>query len=228
MEPTIEDKRETFDIESVLTDTSNFRYTKIDTLDEDPEYPYGGGLKYAVVSNITPEGLLNCKLHGSKIKGAFRTLEEAEKCVQWFRENNPSDIYFDIGIQRIGVWTVVDQSLKAEKIKYHDDRLDAIMNRVADNQLTTLNELVGRHKEQIDESKVEHDQRLVQSVKQAVEHVNKPDYEENTMTGAANDIKQIVTNNDIRKPNIVSKARSADAIKERLRKKLDAKKGLNK
>ena len=147
-------------------DESNYKYTNIDKLDEDPVIP---GMKYALVSFVSPEGLMNCKIRGFKIRGVYGSYSEAQAGLKLLQKN---DKYFDIYICEVGKWMPWDPSHEqVKKTVYKGKDQNAIMKNLQEKelkQLRQLNETVGRHKENIDKGKVSHKERIANAMKQNI------------------------------------------------------------
>ena len=79
-------------------DYSDFKYTKIDCLTEDPLIR---GQQFCLISFISPEGILNCKTYGLKVRGAYATEAEARAACEKLRKEDP---IFDIYVAEMGKW----------------------------------------------------------------------------------------------------------------------------
>lgn len=152
----------TYDIDvNDLTD----KYTKIDCLDEDPVIK---GQLYVLLSFISPEGIMNCKIRGLKVRGVYATESEAKAACEKLKKK---DKYFDVFIGEVGKWLPWDPSLKhVENVKYHNQKLDKIMSNLHKTELNSLNELVGRRKEMLDKETVSHKNRIKNSIKESVDN----------------------------------------------------------
>lgn len=145
-------------------DTTNYKYTEIDTLDEDKPIP---GQLYYIASFVSPEGVMNCKVRGLKIRGVYATMSEAQNKIEELKQK---DKYFDMYIGEVGKWNPWNADAnQVEAVKYRNKKLDKIM---AETQKTrqskdtlTLNELVGRTKKNVDDSKKTHKKRVADSIK---------------------------------------------------------------
>lgn len=188
---------------------TNYKYTNIDTLDEDDVIP---GQQYVLMSFISPERIMNCDIRGVKIRGVYSSREKAEKALETLKKK---DKYFDIWLGEVGKWLPWNPNTsQVEEVKYRNKKLDKIMGKVHKTELETLNELVGRRKEQLDKDKGAHKDRIKNSIKDAVRNYEKNEEEPLTSTSEAKPIKS--TNSA--KP---SRQNNAEAIKQRLRKTLE-------
>lgn len=148
-------------------DKKDYKYTNIDQLDEDPIID---NQQWGLFSFISPEGIMNCNVRGLKFRGAYKTYEEAQKKATALRKRDP---YFDIFVGQVGKWLPFDASTeKIEEVKYGNKKLEHLMKNVQpkdDKQTSdtnTLNELIGRKKEEIDKSKTEHKDRMKSMIKE--------------------------------------------------------------
>lgn len=160
-------------------DTTNYKYTEIDTLDEDKPIP---GQLFYIASFVSPEGVMNCKVRGLKIRGVYGTMSEAQHKIEELKQK---DKYFDMYIGEVGKWNPWNaDASQVESVKYRNKKLDKIM---AETQKTrqskdtlTLNELVGRTKKNVDDSKKAHKKRVSDSIKNTAK--NNPSREESGPT----------------------------------------------
>lgn len=142
----------------------NLKYTKVDCLDEDPPI---SGQKYFCISFISPEGLMNCKTRGFKIRGVFGSMSEAKEACKNFQKQ---DKYFDVFVAEVGKWCPWDptqQQIKETVYKGKDQ--NQIMKNIQDKELKQLNEIVGRQKDKLDKAKVSHKERVANAMKKNVE-----------------------------------------------------------
>lgn len=191
--------------ESTIVNEDQYKYTEIDCLDEDDPIP---GQMYVLMSFISPERIMNCDIRGIKIRGVYSTREKAEKALNNLKNK---DKYFDIWMGEVGKWLPWNPTTaQAEEVKYRNKKLDKIMNKVHKTEVETLNELVGRRKEQLDKDKVAHKDRVKNSIKEAVRN-----YDSNEQSESLPD--QPNTEQKKSKP----KQNNIDAIKERMRKTLE-------
>lgn len=179
-------------------DTSDYKYTNIDCLDEDPEIP---NQKFGLFSFVSPEGIMNCKVRGFKCRGVYATQQEAMTACENLKKK---DKYHDIFVGPIGKWLPLNPSTtQAEKVKYRNAKLDKIMAKVHESDLKDLNELVGRRKDILDKEKVSHKNRVKESIRDSV-----------------NSVKESETVDDT--PRVKKTSRDADAVRDRLKKTLAA------
>jgi len=188
----------------------NYKYTNIDQLDEDDPIP---GQQYVLMSFISPERIMNCDIRGVKIRGVYSSREKAEKALEILKKK---DKYFDIWMGDVGKWLPWNPNTsQVEEVKYRNKKLDKIMGKVHKTELETLNELVGRRKDQLDKDKVAHKDRIKNSIKEAVRNYDNNSNNSNNETPTEQKpVKQNIQNTKSRQHN-------ADAIKERLRKTLE-------
>lgn len=186
----------------------NYKYTKVDKLDEDDPIP---GQMFVLMSFISPERIMNCDIRGVKIRGVYASREKAEKALEILKKK---DKYFDIWLGEVGKWLPWNPNTnQAEEVKYRNKKLDKIMGKVHTTEMQTLNELVGRRKDQLDKDKVAHKERIKNSVKEAVRNYDGTENSDNF-----NESKEIPKET---KPKPKSSQRDAEAIKQRLRQKLE-------
>lgn len=161
-------------------DVSEYKYTTIDCLDEDDPIQRQ---KFVIMSFISPEGIMNCNVRGLKIRGVFETEAEAQKKV---KELQKKDKHFDILIGEVGKWMPWDPSTRqVEKIKYRNKNLNKIMEKVHQNELKTLNEVVGRKKEMLDVETKAHRARVKETIKESVKN-----YDDTSKPDTAEPVKQ--------------------------------------
>ena len=116
------------------------KYTKIDNLDEDPVLTKQ---KFACISFVSPEGVMNTSIRAVKIRGVYETHEEAIKRCE---ELKSIDKYFDVFVGEVGKWLAWDPDPHTcENTVYRDEKQDKIMKQNMNNN--KMNELVGRKKE---------------------------------------------------------------------------------
>jgi len=147
------------------------KYTKIDNLDEDPVVESG---RFFLVSFVSPEGVMNCKMRGLKIrtyknKIAFATLEEAKIAAD---EINKKDKHFHVFVGETGKWMGWDPEPSdrnfVEEEKWADKDQDLIMQKMRekeDKNLNELNALVGKKKAMQNKETKTHKKRVAQALK---------------------------------------------------------------
>ena len=153
------------------------KYTKIDNLDEDQVVDSG---KFFLVSFISPEGVMNCKMRGLKIRTyknrvVFPTLEEAKAAAD---EINQKDKYFHVFVGETGKWmgwdpSPDDRNLVAEE-HWADKDQNEIMQKMCEREETNLNELnalVGKKKAIVDKDKKKHKKRIADTLKESIANV---------------------------------------------------------
>jgi hypothetical protein len=153
------------------------KYTKIDNLDEDPVVESG---KFFLVSFISPEGVMNCKMRGLKIRTyknrvTFATLEEAKAAAD---EINQKDKYFHVFVGETGKWMgwdpAPDDRNFVEEEKWADKEQDELMQEMRkreENKLKELNALVGKKKAIVDKEKKTHKKRVASALKESAANV---------------------------------------------------------
>lgn len=123
-------------------DTNNYTVIDADHLDEDDVLPEQ---KYCLLSFMSPEGIMNCNVRAVKFRGAFATLEEAEK---YAAKLESKDAYFKIFVGETGKWLDCDaNSQKVEKEKTSNPQHQQIIDAQAKQRMTKINELAGRTKQ---------------------------------------------------------------------------------
>jgi hypothetical protein len=151
------------------SDLKNFKYTKIDCLDEDVVIP---DQIYALMSFVSPEGVMNCNVRGVKVRGVYATRQEADTACEKLKKQ---DKYFDIFVGEVGKWLPWDPTSKQVKEEKHrNKKLDKIMNKIHQNEMSTLNEVVGRTKDTLDTKKQQHKKRVKKSIKDSVAEYQDP------------------------------------------------------
>lgn len=152
--------------------SDDYKYTKIDCLDEDP--PISGQL-FACMSFVSPEGVMNCNVRGLKIRGVYGSESEAQKACVKFNKMDPN---FDVLVGPVGKWLPWNPTTKQiEKVNYKDKRLDKMMEKVHKSELNTLNELVGRTKDVIKNSRKSHKNRIRQGLNENIAALDKQEDE---------------------------------------------------
>lgn len=217
------------------------KYTKIDNLDEDGVVESG---KFFLVSFISPEGVMNCKTRGLKIRThknrvVFATLEEAKAAAE---EINQKDKYFHVFVGETGKWmgwdpSPDDRNLVAEE-KWADKDQNELMQEMRnreENKLKELNALVGKKKDMQNKEKKNHKKRVANALKESAANV-KASKETNRNVTQETTQEQQSSNTDNLKPqtmteeevleeqnNVVRTAKKNHdprLVKERLKQKL--------
>lgn len=199
---------ENFDYEDTSTkqQEDKSKYTMVDHLDEDPIIQ---NQRYYLASFVSPEGIMNCSIRALKIKGVYATLAEANAaCAEFMKK----DKTFDICVGEIGKWQAWDPTPnQAETVKYGNKKLDKMMQNAHQNELDTLNELVGKKKESLKKAKQTHEDRVKKSLLE-----NAEEYNENTVTETPKE--------NTKKPHVKKVARNVQSVKDRLHKKISDRK----
>lgn len=126
------------------------KYTKVDPdeLDEDPEIP---GQKYVLMSFMSPEGIMGCSVRLFKFRGAYPTLEAAQKRVDDLEE---VDEYFKIYLCEAGKWCEFDPPDEhVEKTVGATKADQKFIDEQAKHKQKQMNELARKTKEKIDREK---------------------------------------------------------------------------
>ena len=200
------------------------KYTKIDNLDEDNVVD---SARYFLVSFISPEGVMNCKMRGLKIRTyknrvTFSTLEEAKAAAD---EINQKDKYFNVFVGETGKWMgwdpAPDDRNFVEEEKWANKDQDLLMQKMKEKELKQkqdldeLNALVGKKKDIIDKEGKAHKKRVAKALKDS----------------ATNKEPELMTQEEVneeveegKKQRVHKTPRNPLFIKERLRKKLQEKK----
>lgn len=171
------------------------KYTVVDmdNLDEDDPIL---GQEYALFSFLSPEGVMNCNVRAVKFRGAFPTLELAEKHC---RKLEKKDKYFKIFVGQTGKWLDFDPPADhVEKELVSDPNHQKIIDAQHEQRMKKINELAGKYKQSVDKKENGKDQRIA----------------ENKKVSAADDLV------DKHK----SAQKSSESVKDRMRKKLAMKK----
>jgi len=193
------------------------KYTTIDNLNEDDAIP---AQRFCLVSFISPEGLMNCTVRGVKVRGNYETEAEARRAADILRKK---DIYFDVFIGEVGKWLPWDPNpMSIPDANYANKKLNTIMKSVHEHNTENLNEMVGRKKELIAQSKTSHKQRVANSIKanlaqkeDAVEEVVKPTAD-GEHHGAAAEEEQT------KKPRVTLTSHNPDVRRQKIKKILEA------
>lgn len=132
-------------------------YTVLDELTGDKPLVYDGKsdprLKpltnpwWALMSVITPEGVMNTKLRTIKIRGIFNK-DDYDLACTFAKELQAKDKYFNIFVGELWEWLPISSSASAaEESKYKNKKQQKLMAR---QRLNELNTLVKKKKTQID------------------------------------------------------------------------------
>ena len=131
--------------EQQTVDMSNYTLVDADHLDEDDVLPEQ---KYCLLSFMSPEGIMNCNVRAVKFRGAFATLEAAEK---YAAKLESQDAYFKIFVGETGKWLDCDaNSQKVEKEKTSNPQHQQIIDAQSKQRMAKINELAGRTKQLMD------------------------------------------------------------------------------
>jgi len=102
---------------------------EIDYLIEDDPIP---NQLWCCISFLSPEGVKNCSLRGIKIRGCFRTPEQAQEHADEVRKKEP---YFHVFVGEVGKWLPHDPSPDTCKDQnYMEKELNDLMKEYLKNQ----------------------------------------------------------------------------------------------
>jgi hypothetical protein len=199
---------------------SEYKYTKVDNLDEDPFVTVKCPSKkftqkYVCMSFVSPEGVMNTTMRSVKIRGVFETEEEAnEHCKKLQRK----DKYFDVFVGECGKWLAWDPDpTSATSVKYRNKKLDKLMAQQQKRQMNELNELVGRKKELIDKKDKSHKRRVADQIVSGKQESGTSEYKDKATKDAEKKKKKKVKVDRSRNNNL-------DAIRARMLKTLNKRK----
>ena len=157
----------------VQVNTEHHKYTKIDCLTEDKPIQ---NQKFVLLSFISPEGLMNCKTRGVKVRGVYATEDEAKFACEKLKKKDKD---FDIFVGEMGKWLPWDPSLKqVNEVKFRNQRLDKLMQKAHQTELENLNELVGRKKEMLAKEKTAYKTRVKDSIKENIAKMEENELEQ--------------------------------------------------
>jgi hypothetical protein len=139
-----------------------FMYNGEDCLDEDPIIPEK---RFALISFASPEILMNIKDKIFKIRGYTHSYQKAIEHSKIIENNDPT---FNVAIVEIGKWTAVNFKLLSKMRKYSDEK----KTRKNLKELKNLNEIIGRHKKNLDSRKEILKMRKKEKIKQAALELN--------------------------------------------------------
>ena len=110
----------------VSNTNSNTKY--VDYLNEDKPIP---NQNYVCLSFLSPEKIRNTTLRGLKIRGVFRTREEADEHCKELQADDPD---FDVFVGEIGKWLPWDPEPNSAKDQvYQEEELNNLMKGYKDN-----------------------------------------------------------------------------------------------
>jgi len=213
LRPTFEVDEESEDDESEdEPDLSKYTMLNADNLDEDAPIP---GQEYALFSFMSPEGIMNCNIRAFKFRGAFPTVEAATEHAESLKK---TDKYFKIHCAESGKWVEFDPPEDhVEKVVAGNKKQQKIIDAQRKARMDKMNELAGRHKQNIDKTDRGAKSRIEESKKAgaAEDYANKSRTKSQQKKAARQ-----------QKMNTAQSNRSSrsDQMRERLRKKLEAKK----
>lgn len=231
----IEEYKKNEDIE-VLQENEEFLFEGQDCLDEDPIIP---DKRFAIISLASPELIMNVKERWFKVRGFAHNMQKAMSLINVLQE---SDKMFNMIIVEVGKWAPVNFKTISQMRKLSvQEREEKQLN-----DLKYLNEIVGRHKKNLDSRKDIIKQRQIDQItKAASEMDNTPapvNEDENKMKeeinknkeGAKDKLRRMIEENRKRKEEMgevkVDKKEKNDVPlteRERLRKVLEERKKQN-
>jgi hypothetical protein len=104
-------------------------YKEIDHLPEDDIIP---SQRFVCLSFLSPEGIMNCKIRGLKVRGVFPTKQEADDFVEKLKEENDD---FDIFVGEVGKWLAWDSSGEhVEDEVYREEKLQELAHEYKKNR----------------------------------------------------------------------------------------------
>lgn len=136
------------------------RYTVIDHLDEDDPIR---GQEFCLFSFLSPEGVMNCNVRAVKFRGAYPTMEAAEKAAQ---ELEKKDKYFKIFIGDSGKWLDFDPPVsRVDREMSSNKEHQKILDGQRKQRMDKINALAGKHKENTDKKDNGKKERIDESKK---------------------------------------------------------------
>lgn len=194
-------------------DLSGYTVVDADNLDEDDVIV---NQKYALFSFMSPEGIMNCNVRLLKFRGAYPTIEDAEKAADILKKK---DKYFKIHAAEQGKWVEFDPPEEhVEKVVAGNKKQQQIIDAQRKARMDKGNELATRYKQKIDKSDRSSTARVDESKKAgaAEEYANKARSKSQTK-------KQVKQEKATQADSRGSGSTRAQAMRERLRKRIDAK-----
>jgi hypothetical protein len=178
-------------------DLSN--YTVVDHLDEDAPIR---GQEYCLFSFLSPEGVMNCDVRALKFRGAYPSMEEAEKAV---RKLEKKDKYFKIFIGESGKWLDFDPPVsRVEKEMSTNEKEQELLDAQRQQRMTKINDLAGKYKNNVDKQNACKNERIKEIQK----------------AGAGADNSTSSSTVEQRPTETKSKVRKNESAKERLQRRL--------
>lgn len=195
---------EEYDDSSKKEDLS--KYTVVDHLDEDVPVK---GQEFCLFSFLSPEGVMNCNVRAVKFRGAYPTLEGAEKAA---REIENKDKYFKIFVGESGKWLDFDPpSSKVEREMSSNKEHQKILDAQRKQRMDKINTLAGKHKDNVNVKESGKKERI----------------DEGKKASAASDLvekqkaKNQESDGDTQQPTKLTRKAALEKTKDRLRKKLE-------
>jgi hypothetical protein len=141
-------------------DLSKYTVVDADHLDEDTPIR---GQEFCLFSFMSPEGIMNCNVRAVKFRGAFSSMEEAEKKA---RELEKTDKYFKIFIGDSGKWLDFDPPVSRVDIeKSSNKEHQKILDVQRKQRMDKINSLAGKHKEMMDKKDKGKTERITEAKK---------------------------------------------------------------
>ncbi len=126
---------------------------KIDYLDEDDPITKPYRQSWVCISFVSPEGIMNCKIRGLKVRGVFEKQEQANARAKELQLIDPD---FHVFVGEVGKWLGWDPDPNsAEDQEYREDELNKLMKGYKENLEKTKQMEQERKKELLDESRRE-------------------------------------------------------------------------
>jgi len=184
--------------------------------------------KYCLLSFMSPEGIMNCKVRAVKFRGAFPTLEEAKKYAEKLEKH---DEYFKILAGETGKWLDFDPPIThIEKEVSSNEKYQQILDSQNKQRFEEMNKLAGKYKETIEKKNKGQEMRKAEITKTtAANQVLEKHARDKVVDEQSNDMEKDTDTNtkDVKEVKEV-KTKGRDAIfqkqMDKLRKKLQEKK----
>jgi len=141
-------------------DLSKYTVIEADHLDEDKPIK---GQEWCLLSFMSPEGIMNCNVRSVKFRGAFSSLEEANKKVAELEEQ---DKYFKIFAGESGKWLDFDPpDSHVEEEKSTNPEYQKRLAQQKKQRMDKINNLCGKTKEMVDKKDKGRKERIDESKK---------------------------------------------------------------
>lgn len=172
--------------------------------------------QWVVLSFLGAQGKKNTPLMGIKVRGSFKTQEQA---IERAKQLHQLDPYFDNYVHRVGMWGPLNPDpLQCETTLYADPKLQELMmehkKHEKQSQIDELNEIAGIHKAQMNMQKDDHRNRVKSKIIEGSCEEGTLPYQTKKDTSTA-DKSKVQTKKTKTRSEIVS------ACKDRMKKKLE-------